>query len=251
MNNDVSAHVLRGASYAQTLAHSLMYYAETHETFLHWLLAYIDTIPHVFAEEIVAEAFPYSAHGCRLDNDETATRRTLWLVDTCIGQRMPQARGTLASLQRWAEKHPREDPSSFIVLGLSIGILPVGLFGEIKRKHDPMAVVLREDVAELGTTGLARSVTALTHGVVEQGLIMAGGHTAKLEPELGDWLFGDRTIALYSATRTDIASIASQVQTLGIPHAVERDARGVTQIALSPAIRVLDLAESSALRSLS
>jgi hypothetical protein len=92
-----------------------------------------------------------------------------------------------------------------------------------------------------------RTLTTLTNSVVEQGLHRAEGQTAHLEPELGDWLFGEKTITLYLAPKSSLESIERELTEAGVPVAVEKSEQGdIEALAITPAIYAgdLDVAET-------
>jgi hypothetical protein len=113
--------------------------------------------------------------------------------------------------------------------------------GKMKKKYEPMDILLRTDIAQKPSVRLTRTLTALSHRVVEKGLIIAGGYTGKLEPELGDWLFGDKHLVLYTAPGHVLDRITHYVEQTGAPYAREHDTVGTAALALSPALYLFDL----------
>jgi hypothetical protein len=89
----------------------------------------------------------------------------------------------------------------------------------------------------------------MTHGVIEQGLIMAQGSTSRLEPELGDWLFGDKALAVYSTEANDLTHIREYLEHIGAPCAHQTDEHGLVALAFTPALYTNDLPGHEALEA--
>jgi len=240
----VHTNTTHTCSYLCHYTQALLAYADQHKEFADWLLAHIPDYTTAGAQTedyqtVVPSLIPQS--------DEAAQRRTQWLLNEVALAPQAEREHVYATLAKWSHARPYEKPKA-VVLGITIGVLPVGLFGEVKRKHEPMAVIVRRDLRErIGAPAFLRDITKLTTGVVELGLHQADGHTARLEPELGDWLFGEKTITLYTAPHSSLKKIEQQLAGLRAPHAVSRTEQGTVEaIAMTPAFYAgdLDVAET-------
>jgi len=233
--------------YAGVCAASLVRYADTHISFARWLDGLISSheLPAV-RETLLVETYP----GLRPRTDDHAARRALWLLDAIAHKRLSGTDAATAVLALWQAAREHEHPKA-VVLGIKYGVLPIGILGHPKLRREPMSVVVRDDVLRTQhASRMARTLTTLTHGVVEQGLVLAGGRTAKLEPELGDWLFGDKSLALYQATSRSLATLTAAVARTGAPHVHRKDAYGIAMLACTPMIDLTDIPGSETLRSI-
>lgn len=238
-------HISTG-SYAISLAHSLVAYAHTSEDFASVLynLTHAIEVPETSNHHIDI----VDTHGLTPHDINQAIRRTQWLLNTCTEKRMEHANVALTIFEQWARVREREQPKAF-VLGLDLGVWPVGIWGQIRRKREPMSIILRVDVPT-ETAQMVQSITRLTHRVVEKGLIMANGHTGNLEPELGDWLFGDKYLALFRASPQELFEMEAHLLSIDAPHATDADQQGTTMLAITPAIYLSDIPHGETLLAL-
>lgn len=157
----------------------------------------------------------------------TAIARVRWILHT---PELARERDLLAA---WAWSNEREEPKS-IILGIKYGELPVGIWGKMKIKEDPMHLLI-SDGTELSPTETAAHVTQLSHDVLRQGILNANGNIRHVEPALGDWFFGSKPLMFFKAPTKTIARIAKDVLALEAPHAEACLDRGHI-LALTPAI---------------
>lgn len=158
-----------------------------------------------------------------------ALRRAAWLLSHTKDQR---ATAILA--------HARElDEPRAIVLGIDMGALPLGVWGKWKRKDHAMQILLPD--APLTTSERERAIVTASHRVVEQGLVRAHGNTKHLEPELGEWLFGDKALAYYKAPLDVLHEVAAFLETLDAPVAYSTTDSAQPIVALSPSLYLGDL----------
>ncbi len=182
-------------------------------------------------------------------DDEAAFNRARWLLGS-IADPQHSTHEVESVLSSWYRHQEREEPRS-LVLGLKYGIVDYGVIGHPRRKYEPMDIIVHDDAAaSTPAVQLSRVVATLSHRVVEQGLISAGGHTGRLEPVLGDWLFGEKEIVLHAAPRVALRSIEQAVTSLKAPCGILRDERGVAAVALTPTLDLTDLPGSPDTRAL-
>lgn len=220
---------------------ALTAFADEHGPFGQWLAARVRAHIPAHGHAPRAATAPLRA---LLPRDPTAAHmRTAWLMGTVLPERLAGCREVRTHLAWWAYARPHEEPKA-IVLGIEIGVLPIGIMGKMKRKREPMTVFLRDDgPPPLHTT--IREATTLTHTLVERALTMARGRTALLEPEMGDWLFGDKPTAYYRAPAAVLTDLAAHLDVLDAPYApfaAVRDAAGaITMLATPPTVYAPDL----------
>jgi len=218
------------ASYRTALALGVLAYAYHDPTVARFVAAHIS----------YSATMPQKAHGAihpiLLPHTRTqALRRTAWLLEEA--RRHPKhhmARTVLAQAIR-VQNEPKA-----IVLGIDMGALPIGVWGKWKRKDHAMHVLVSKET-RMEAPATQRALLTTTHRVVESGLIEAGGSTKHLEPELGEWLFGNKAIGVYTAPQRELTEIRTFLETLSAPHASIETERTQTLMALSPSLYLGDL----------
>jgi len=221
-------------TYGLTSVQALLSYANHNPVFAAW-----------FAEQVRQSGVVRQTHDSRttlqqsiltLRDEYHATRRALWLLHV-IPQR--QIRGhELAKqvLASWVHEQ-EQDARQFIILGLKYGILDYGIIGYPKRRNEPMHVLIRENVAkESHTSAIAQVCTKLSSNIVEQGLMVAKGNAHHLEPELSDWLFGDKHLVIFTSQKSTLKSIHNLLVRDDVPLSCLHDAQGITHLAISPTV---------------
>lgn len=229
-------------SYAEATAQALLLYAKTNTAFSSWFVELLLQSPTLQQEQttIVRK----TQRGVLYLRDEyTAVRRAVWLLDALQNKRLPEYEYTIQLLTSWAHEQDR-NARQFVVLGLQYGILNYGVIGYPKRRNEPMHVLIRDDVvkqAGLGT--IAQACTKLSASIVEQGLIASQGKAHHLEPELADWLFGDKHIVVLTGTIQTLHAVQKTVSQEQIPHTTLTDDKGVTHLATTPALYLPQMPE--------
>lgn len=234
----------RTLSYTEYVAHALIHFAEGNQAFRAWFVSAIPEFPNVehCGEEVFSPTPPLT-----ILHEDVAVRKALWLLDTTQRDMGVEARRTQGMLATWKHAQAR-DEYSVIILGLKYGVLNYGIFGHPKRYHEPLDIVIRDEYAQ--TTPVAKLLQnslQLGMSIVEQGLVAAGGIAGKLEPELHDWLFGEKKVVLHTCAPNTLESLFQELQTLKVPAAFHTNEQGVSMLAISPAIYLNDLKHSSAL----
>lgn len=242
------ATIVHENTYLEYCVLGLLQYADRDASYAGWLHGLISSrVP-----EFKSSSSQSAGYGVEFDavytprHGEIAERRTVWLMHELEFAPRHTREVMYAYLHDWAKT--REEPRA-IVLGITIGVLPVGLMGEWKRKTEPMSILV--DTAGLHTLhslSFTQTVATISHGVVERGLHRAQGSTRRLEPELADWLFSDKRILFYRTSQEALVSIHKSLEHFQILHASARAESGALRaIAVSPSIFVEDLDEASQL----
>lgn len=165
----------------------------------------------------------------------TAMRRAEWLVGKIV-ENAPRRGLWRASrvLTSWAGEKELESPKQ-IVIGITIGIIPGLTLGNIRRKVT-MKIIIRCDLAERTDCNVMHMVNKASCGIVERAIRTARGHAGKLEPEVSDWLFGDKEMSFYSADEKTLHKVGKELSRLDIPHIEVEDGGGMAVLAVSPAV---------------
>ena|GEM_PF-5178946 len=247
MTREISCVRISHTTYAVSLTHALIAYAESHDAFRAWFTRTLRTLT---LPETSAHTPPAGKVTPLMPHDDTqAMRRVAWLLETIRERRTTGHEEAAALLATWG--NAQTEPQGFVVLGLKYGVLDYGIIGEPRRHHETMTIVINGSlVNDHAAIALAPHVTAVTHSVVEQGLITAHGHTAKLEPELGDWLFGDKEMVFFSAPAPALAALHDTLQHIGVPTGTWADGSAPQVIAICPSVQVHACDEYEALTEL-
>jgi len=234
-------------SYYEALAYSLIRFAQKHESFSNWLQSMFATRDIPFAV-IDSMNMPYVLPS--IETEQQATRKVHWLIELSEQKEQTAVVPALEVLTHWANIREREDPKA-IILGLMIGVEPFGIFGEAKKKHHPIDIIVRDSVLrKIKKTTLAKMSVTLANEIVQNGLIEVKGNANLLEPELSDWFFGDKTVVFYKASDKTLASIEKSVFDVSAPHARRADKKGTTFLAVGPTFYINDLSESDTLEEI-
>ncbi len=226
--------------YAELMARGLIAFADSHVEYGRWLAGLIATHATQLADD-TSPAVAYPGTYVLPHTEHYAVRRAYWLLDTIAHRRIPGHGSAGAVLRQWSMARAHDEPKA-VVLGIQYGVLNYGIIGHPPKRHEPMGVLIRDDVLRNDTgVALGAQLTMLTNNVVEQGLLLANGSTSRLEPELGDWLFGDKKLAIYRTAATTLEDIRSHLESIGAPHAYHGDAHGIALLAHTPALYAHDL----------
>jgi hypothetical protein len=229
-------------TYYHQLAEGLCTYATTHDMFAEWLTLTVVSQEWYAEESLTSPHTQISHHQYFVPrSDEEAIHRARWLIEVVLDQPTPDRPFITTPLQQFAQTRVHELPKA-IVLGIEIGVLPIGLMGHMKIRREPMHVILRNTITETYRPGsLIAHITTLSHTIVERALVDAQGHTGRLEPELGDWLFGDKKLALFETTPSHLTTLTAHLALEQIPHAAHYDEHGPAIIIPTLSLYVPDL----------
>jgi len=196
------------------LAFSLTSYARRNERFKKEL----ERLVSIFLPKKETEVVDYAGNiEIILPKDEqTATKRALWLINN----NSESAKDILRSA---AETEPKA-----IVVGIVGVAIPGPTLGYMK-KFNKMSVIVSDQ-----KTGRDKTIARAVADLILKAIRQANNDLSKIEPEMGDWLFGDKEIEIYSAKNTD--SIKRDLNGLKIPYSQADDV-----LAISPVLN-LDLA---------
>ena len=246
MNTQKKQHSI-AISYCEAQAYSLIQFAKKNESFSDWLQSMFSNKQTSFPMMKNISNIPVLP---TINDEQHAIRKTLWLIELGESEDYIHTQPALQLLTEWANIREREDPKA-IVLGLVIGIEPFGLFGEAKRKHHPIDIIVRDNVLKnIKKTTLAKMSVTLANEIVQKALIEVKGNANLLEPDLSDWFFGDKTIVFYSADEETLYSIEHAVREIDAPYASRADKQSTTFFAVGPTLYINDFTESDKLEEL-
>lgn len=237
MNTILSSSRTGITSYSEHLAVSLVRFAHTYTSFASFLSSVIPPCTTFKEVSILHDTYtPFT-----LRNEQQAIVRTQWLMHMLKQGLLPEKERALSILHTWNASREQTEPKA-VVLGVKWGAFPLGIWGDPKIKVHPMNIILLQDVFENHTkTTLTKEVNALTHTIVAQSVVKAHGNIYHTEPELADWLFGEKYLHLYPAKETVLTELLHYVKEWNIPHAVHESNEQVTHIALNPVVYIEDI----------
>jgi hypothetical protein len=232
-------------TYAEHLVRGLLTFAEHNEVFADWLHLRLFESSIPFEETLlVTREHQFALMPTSL---EQAVARALWLVGRVEAQAIEGYSTVGKLLSGFARIREYEEPKA-IVLGLEIGVLPIGLMGKMKSRREPMNVIIRDSFFHTVSPGeLTRQVTSLTHHIIERALIDAQGSTAHLEPEIGDWLFGDKQLSLFHADEATMRTLGAFLEVHHLPYAYHTEEDEYALIVPSPTLYLADLPHADTL----
>jgi hypothetical protein len=165
-----------------------------------------------------------------------ALQRMEWLVARIQTRELPDTLAAEHLLSSWIRKRTEEEPKA-IVIGWIIGVVPPIGAGHIKRKNK-MSLIVDRGIAK-NTRLMAECAAKASLGMLTEALMRAGGNAKKLEPEIADWLFGERAINFYATDSRTLLAIQKELRELSVVHyGLEQEAH-MTAIAISPVVKSL------------
>jgi hypothetical protein len=220
-------------SYTEILAASLIQYAQNDAEFadhLHSLIEGLTNESEISTEspstELISIVLPSSR--------ESAVRRADWLADALERQALPHAHKAHALLNAWGIHRAQDDPEA-VILGIKIGVMPIGIMGE-QKLQEQMPIIARKDIVADSGTQFTNLVTHASLSTLTRALDQVKGDARSLEPEMGDWFYGEKTLKYYEATEAQISSIVAELEKVHVIHALATDEHGPAVLAMSPAV---------------
>lgn len=217
-------------------AAGLLQYAAAHPGFIDTIRTYVDGADTAPIQSS-PRAFPPAVNALVPETWEAAELRLSWLADAVGHRLLPQSSEATELLTRVAHADCAEDPQ-LLIFGF-IGVqIPGPTMGIIKSKrYTMMDVLVRDDYATASPKGqLLRDANRATHGVVTRSLARTDGRVDRLEPEMVDWLFGERRIALSKASQAELDRVQGELEAINAPMSVVSDEHGTALVAVTPVV---------------
>jgi hypothetical protein len=250
------AHPKKGglSSYREAIACSLVLHAEKSKEFSSYLRSALHDFFLSRGKPVHADAlraFPASEeNGFELllpKTDDVAVARITWFLNytsVSSSNAFPVFEKSVLILAKWAAERETTEPSPApknVVLGIKIGVLPIGLMGRMKIE-EKMPIIARSDFLS-GTTSvvLAKEAVRTSAGVLEQVFRAAYGQTRLIEPEISEWFTGEREAIFYAADTENIRAFLAELRRLFVAHSFIEDENGVALLAVNPSINFSSL----------
>lgn len=162
-----------------------------------------------------------------------AQRLLTWMLRYTDGEDGKVASGILADW-RFAQDTP--SPQA-VVLGLKVGILPVGLMGQTKM-DETMPIILSEQ--KLGSKSLMERCDAAvkaSNTVLSHAYLSSARKLGDVDPALFEWFLSTKKETRFFTGRVSrIERLVSDLKRLGIAHALEREGSEPLMLAMSPIV---------------
>lgn len=211
----IRPHIKIVPDYGEALAISLLLYSDKDPNFSKKLQRVILKITDSYGEVESEHEFSSSIDILIPKNAQLALRRSEWLVERIEEKSLPGYARAASILTQWAKDKPLEEPKSLIIgfIGLAIPFIDLG---KARKNKDPMTIIFRGDLNFKAGKDFMHKVTQASHGAIINALNMVGGSMSKLEPEIGDWLFGERRLAFYAADKQKMIAIEQELKNLNV-----------------------------------
>jgi hypothetical protein len=139
----------------------------------------------------------------------------------------------LAPLYGWAKSLEDEMPKN-IVVGLVGMAIPGPTMGIIKKRYNMNFLVT--DFNKICKEDLVKKGLDASFSIVASNIKKKKGDANRLEPELYDWLFGDREISFYQASADKLEEVKSELVESGLSFAEMKNEDRFIGLALSPVV---------------
>lgn len=233
-------------TYADTLVYSLITYALKNRDFSAWFTTEILSFPHTknISPQNTIPTVPIA-----ILSETQAVQRAVWLFDALQHAHILGHERATATLVGWAHTREKTEPK-MAILGLKYGVLNFGIWGHPLKKDTPIHILIQNTVYSASdSTRIAKQCVCVTNKLLEQALLTTRGNVYRLEPEMHDWLFGEKHIVLHTGTARTLTSIVREAERFSIPTALLENNAEVAYVALSPTCSLTDFTASEKLES--
>jgi hypothetical protein len=225
MTNSIAqqGHVLSAQLlYPEALAFGLLLFAERNPSFKETLSFHI---PPPKNRPSTRDSLPKAITLLYPKDEITALERATWIMKN----------GTTESRSILAEAlkdRPYESPKA-VVLGITIGVMPIGIMGH--DKPGKKVTVISLDTLQ-DNESIIKGATKVSLNLLERSIQEAQGELNKIDPDMNDWFFGEKTLDFYKASKSTINEIMVDLNELDVPYTMVHDENGAIMLAVSPAI---------------
>lgn len=160
------------------------------------------------------------------ENMYTAYKRARWLIDNDEKQ-------AVAILQNGVKNIKITSPKQ-IVIGI-VGLAVPGPTLGILNKKKKMSLIVHPSLVK-NAVKLAIKTNQASHELFKRSLFKAKNNFDKLEPDMADWFYGDKDIALYKAGAGEFSEIKKTLDELGVEYAEIKDGENALAMAISPLV---------------
>lgn len=228
----------RSLPYSMTMALGLLKYAKENEVFAAELKQMIDLLPLMGEEkfDLDIDAEVASLNLMAPGDRDTALRRAQWLVYRIMeNESFTGAAEASAVLNEGILLHAKIEPKPVIigVVGVAIPGITLGLI----KKRQTMAIIASPGFKNTSSYSQSRAVGRASLGVIQQALTMVKSDAHKLEPDVADWFFGERTMRFFETNQSSFNRIAKEMNQLNIPHTIVEESN-FTVMAMSPSVNI-------------
>lgn len=224
-------------TYGEALAALFVHMAQKKQKISARLLELAQTLP---AATQLPHGIPFiSEHDLKLITpaDECALLRKIeWFQQRIQEKSLPGFEEAAILIKSWAYRHTREpEQKRQLVVGVITIAIPGITMGRLRRK-EPMSIIMEQNIQQHRLVEYIKKIPQAVARVLEHAFIMADKKTERLEPEISDWLFGEKTLSFYTAPEKIISQAHKDVLRLGIVHSTTWEQGKPVLLAISPAL---------------
>ncbi|OGZ06729.1 MAG: hypothetical protein A2942_04485 [Candidatus Lloydbacteria bacterium RIFCSPLOWO2_01_FULL_50_20] len=214
------------------LATALTVYAERNGEFKDLLTTTMSAV--VLSEKKEMETLPHANISLLVPKDtQNAVYRMEWLISNMNSTH--EASDAVRILADWNLRQKMPQPQT-IILGLKVGVLPIGLMGQTKADEE-MPIIARADILKKSTErSLRQLMVAASTSVVSRAYRVSGKNLESIDPALLDWFFGKKKVCFFTGSSKEMGRLVSDLKRLSVTHSVSFDETGPVMIATSPIV---------------
>lgn len=220
-------------SYAEALCASLLAYAKEDRDFSFALTNLMRKYALIEAEVTISQPQEV-CDVLKPHNREEAERRAEWLLKKIATKKIDGAESAVQMLSFW-NKVQTDERTKRIVIGFVGVAIPGPTLGYIK-KRKKMPIITRHNLFTSSNVELVRNASKASHDVLAQAFTQAGDDMSDLEPDVGDWFFGERELSFYATDAKTLSHINEELSEFNILHTHVADEKGISLVAVSPVV---------------
>ncbi|HET8575129.1 MAG TPA: hypothetical protein VFM02_03090 [Candidatus Paceibacterota bacterium] len=220
----------------ETIVRSLIAFSVKNPDFGSWLKTLVHTFPE---SNDIYHSSPFSS-GERffIPNDFSDAQKRAQNFYYFFLAHPKEAELATKLLRGWIEEKPLPLPK-LQVIGLIIGWIPGIDFGRLRKKKKMHFVAEKNFYRKQNEVCAAATLQANTE-IIRKVLHAANGNQNRLEPEMQDWISGEREMCFYEASRETIHDLVREIRRLPIPYALVKG-NHPELLAVSPSINTFAL----------
>lgn len=178
-------------------------------------------------------------------NREAAQNRLAWLMHEMMTAQEDVDLSTRSLLLSYVQDHSKPKAAVIGIVGIAIIGPTLGIIKRPRKRKSVLTVLVSSHVYRRTRQNMSKVVLATGSRLVSESLLTLHGDASRLEPELAEWFFADRTTKIILVDDNDLKGIVTTLTSRHLPHIVETDEMGIAAVAISPIVdlTLLNLAD--------
>lgn len=223
------------SSYYASYAAALVYYGKENSGFRSYLY---ERIEKNFNATHITHPVDIESRYSRVllpQNEDIARRRLNWMIEKILSDEEDAVYAREIFFNAYNNREFTSPKS--IIIGIKIGIIPGLTLGNIKIKRS-VKVVLDQEL-ESDTLKVSKLITQGTTSLLENEFKKSNYDLKKIEPDISEWLFGDKCIDIYKVSHDELLDIESDLGEFKYSFISLQEKENIPQILIiSPAINL-------------